>query len=302
MVPRLQAQVGEAFGAGSGAIHASLESAEEYAELAHNVEAHIVAVSASAPSSCIDGRGAVSCMDGEPTEARPGVAGGCLISAYAAAELMGIIPAEIESQQDKLRYVHGVLSAAGLVSGGHCDKDNADTGFAAGGTGCGANDRLPEIFHNLHESKQIVDSLTSVLMGEAYQEGLTQYQDEQTLATRHADWSKTVFIDELGTETGHNVEILASEHTPTHGHAEQAVVFNFVENTTVDRDALIESTGLQVFDVDVWYLRKLAGALARGITDADAEERAMHALVAYQAATYLTLCDGSQRPIIVTAI
>jgi len=302
MTQQVNVTVGEPFGAGHGAIHASLETQEEYEQLAGDVKNHIAPVAEGAPSSCIDGREAVSCMDGEATEARPGVAGGGLISAYAAAELAGLIPESITSQDNKLRHVHDKLSSAGLVSGGHCDKSNADEGFAAGGTGCGANDRLPQILENLHNDKAVVDGLTSVLMGDGYQAELTEYVNSETLQSRHATWNKTAFINELGAETGHNVEILASEHTPTHGHAEQAVVFNFVENTTVDRDALIEATGKQVFDVDVWYLSKIAAALAADSTDASAESRAMHALVAYQAATYLTLCDGSQRPIIVSAV
>ena len=63
----------------------------------------------------------------------------------------------------------------------------------------------------------------------------------------------------------------------------------------------MEETGNQVFVVDMWYIDKLARALAAGRPDAvEMYSKLKHHMVAYQVATYLALCDGTQRPAILT--
>ena len=96
-------------------------------------------------------------------------------------------------------------------------------------------------------------------------------------------------------------ETLLDDGEGVHGHREMMVVFNYEENTTIDRDAYFKATGKQVFVVDVWYLRKLANYMATG-TEAETQASDLyHAMLAYQLATYVTLCDGSHRAAILTA-
>ncbi len=295
-VPPVEVTVGESFGIGYGGIHAEgVEDEAVMVELAAAVEQHLVAVSPNAPGACIDGRGCDHCSDGQLTEARAGVPGGDIVVSYGALEL--VAPAsDVDSSANRFAAVHERLQTNGIKSGGHADLANEAAAYATG-TGCGANDKLPPILQRIHEDKQIVDNLTAALLGEEFNANYAVYTAPETLSERHSDWRPEMLIRELTNEDPHNLEILMSEHTPTHGHAEVAVVFNNVPNTTVDRDALIRDTGKQVFDVDVWRLRQLANALAEGPNAVEDAHRLLHAMVAYTAATYLTLCDGSQRPI-----
>lgn len=301
MNPQLDIMIGKPFGAGYGKIHAETgDDQAEIEQLAVDVEQHVKPVAENAPSSCIDGRACIACMDGSEPELRPGVAGGGMMTAYAAAELTGWFGDAAGSSEEKIAAVHAQLLGYGIVSGGHCDEAASEHNFDGGKTGCGANDRMPEILQRVHSDNTVIASLSETLLGEAFNAAHTAYRSEKALADDLADWRPQAMVDELGAkESQRSIEILASDHSETHGHKESFVVFNYVENTTVDRDTLVLETGKQVFDVDVWYLEKLANAMAPA-DDAEAVSRQLHAMVAYQVATYLTLCDGSQRPLIIT--
>lgn len=299
-MPEIIVTIGDPIGVGYGAINAEGMDVDAAAqELVTEVEDYLREVAEDAPSSCIDGRKCVACMDGSCSEPRPGVAGGGLISAYAAAELVGWFADDATDSSERLRLVYDFLASQGVAIGAHCDQGAIEAEFK-GKTGCGANDNLPKILHMLHENKAVVDQFTRVVLEKDYATENTIYVPQDVLDERHKGWKPETMIDEVGTKAGeHSIEILESDHTPTHGHHELAVVFNNVENTTVDRDALYDATGKQVFDVDVWYLRKLAKAMATGPDAENQEKQLLHGMVAYQVATYLTLCNGSQRPIFV---
>lgn len=300
--------VGDPIGVGDGLIHAEGMEHEENAQaVAEAVKRHVVSVSEDAPSSCIDGRQCVSCMDGEKSEPRPGVAGGGLISAYAAAELVGWFSNDETTSEQRLKIVLDQLNEQGIITGAHCDTAALDSEFVneigASKTGCGADDNLPRILQTMYSQRSAIDSFTYAILGDQSDAEIS-YVDAQTLASRHEDWDPKKMLDHVGEEAGpHGIEILDSGDgtVPNHGHGELAAVFNDAEGTTVDRDSLFAETGIQVFDVDVWYLRTLARAMATG-PDAESQEAdLLQAMVSYQVATYLTLCDGTQRPIILQA-
>jgi hypothetical protein len=298
-MPDVTVTIGEKpIGVGYGKIHAEGIDVDEAAqELVCEVERFLTLVSEDAPSACIDGRKCVACMDGSDTEPRPGVAGGGLVSAYAAAELIGWFADDAGDESARMQTVLEYLNSKGVATGTHCDEAAVASDFA-GKTGCGANDNLPAILTRLHADKAIVDTFTGIILNTDPERLKTTYVDARTLQARHKNWIPAETINIIGEIEGQrNIEILSSDDSETHGHNELAVVFNDVENTTVDRDALFAATGKQVFDVDVWYLRKLAKAMASGPDAVAQEERLLNAMVAYQVATYLTLCDGSQRPI-----
>jgi hypothetical protein len=290
--------VGEPIKYGFGKINGGELSSEAATELSQQVSEHLVAVSPNAPSCCIDGRRCISCMDGQDTEPRPSVAGGALVTAYAAAELIGWFGADESSVTQRLGRINKLLQAAGIKPGTHCDESAVKNKFADNKTGCGADDRFNEIMMQHYDNKDIVTTLTQTILGEEFDDKAMDFASRDKVASIIAPWSPTDVVNAVGASTANNVEVLKSDDSPTHGHAELAVVFNFIDATTVDRDGLVDATGEQVFVVDMWYIDKLAKVLATG-PDAESQYKQLkHAMVAYQAATYITLCDGSQRPII----
>jgi len=116
---------------------------------------------------------------------------------------------------------------------------------------------------------------------------------------RVAGWNPAAVIDAIGNEAA--VEVLDSDHAnhaPNHGHREFGVLVNYVDGTSLDRDGFTADTGEQVFVIDMWYIDKLANALATGPNATEQYEQLREAMVSYQVATYLTLCDGSQQALI----
>lgn len=303
LMVQIQTACGDPIGVGHGTINGGNISSDSAEELKTPISEHLVRVSADAPSSCIDGRPCSSCMDGSETEPRPSVAGGGLITAYAAAELTGWFEDEDTNPAVRLNNLSTFLAALQIKFGGHCDESAVAAEFksidAEGKvipkTGCGANDRLPEILTQPFQNQAEVTALTEAVMNHGfsksnYNPAFMNFTDPETIGREVADWNPVDLIDKLGGESAANIEILKGTH------AEFAVVFNYVEGTTIDRDAFAEDTGEQAFVVDVWYLEKLAAAMARGPEIEKQQKHLLHAMVAYQVSTYLTLCDGSQRP------
>jgi len=291
--------VGEKIGVGYGSISAEELSDTEASQLGEHVREKLVRVSPDVPSCCIDGRFCVGCMDKAKTEPRPSLAGGALVTAYGAAELIGYFsPNDNSSPAERIASMKRILEAGGVNPGGHCDEKAVANEFNGSKTGCGAADRLPEINARVIQDKDLVDPfVANLLAGTVVNEGPVPYKSMEELQANARDYSSIDMLETLLGKSAHNVEILASDETPTSGHKEMAVVFNYVENTTMDRDALVEETGQQVFVVDMWYIQKLAKAVATGPNAVVQEQQLLQAMVAYQVGTYLTLCDGSQRTI-----
>lgn len=297
------ATVGDKIGAGFGKITAGEIADDRKAELGQAVEENIVAVDPTLPSCCIDGRTCVHTMNQTPTQPRPAVAGGALVTAYAAAEMVGWFGNDSLTPVERLARVNRVLLANGIQAGGHVDMHAIDAKFKAQDgmpkTGCGADDRLREIVMQSYENPSLVRDTSAALLGAEYDESAWTLIPKEQMTKKTADWVPTDVVEELGAATGDAVEILESDDTPTHGHLEIAVVWNNKENTTFNRDKFTEETGEQAFKVDAWYIDKLAKALATGPNAVEQYKQLKHAMVAYQVATYLTLCDGSQRLVIV---
>lgn len=299
--------VAEPIGIGYGNIDGGKLSSESAQKLAENVTEHMVNVDPLAPSTCIDGRPCVELMNGSATGPRASVAGGGLLTAFAAAELAGWLENDDSKTSARLRNVSEYLQALGFAFGAHCDQravendfiardadGNAtvnDSGDTLAATGCGADDKLVQILEQPYAHSAEVFNLTAAILGEDFDAGFTKFVSGEVVARRMADWNPKDLIDSVGGESSGNIEILSGQH------AELAVVFNLVENTTLDRDAFVRDTGKQVFVVDMWYLDKLAKAMARGPEMVNQQKLLKHAMVAYQVGTYLTLCNGSQRPI-----
>ncbi|MDL2362821.1 MAG: hypothetical protein QFB86_00370 [Patescibacteria group bacterium] len=297
--------LGEQIGVGTGNINAGEWTSDRETTIEEGIKRNLVSVDPYAPSCCIDGRGCVSCLNGEPTEPRHPVAGGALVTAYAAAELIGWFGDTVGTSREKLERIDRLLRTAGITTGGHCDDAAAAVAFkdpttGIPKTGCGADDKLPEIVLLPYTEKETVFAITAALLGEEYDTYNMQFVDEYTVKSQTKGWLPTDIIEVISEQSGKNIEILKSESDATHGHKEAALVVIYTENVTVDRDTFVAETGEQVFVVNIAYIEKIARALATGPAAVKQYTQLKHAMVAYQAATYLKLCDGSQRIITVT--
>jgi hypothetical protein len=285
--------------AATGKINGGELSESSATELSEEVKKHMVEVDPSAPSCCIDGRSCVHTLDGGETTMRASVSGGALVTAYAAAELIGWFGNDTTDAAQKLGRINRVLRDNGINPGNHCDENalanefrNPDTN--KGATGCGADDRFLEIMRKPYEQGVAVNKLVKPLMGEEFNDAYATYTDQAVLDTNTRDWDPADIINAIG--DGSAIEVLASMPGEVNsGHREGVVLFNYKANTTVDRDGYTRETGEQLFVVDVWYIDKLAKALAGGPDAVVQYQKLKQAMIAYQVATYLTLCDGSQR-------
>jgi hypothetical protein len=287
------------FEVGYGAIAVPEMTDAEAQEFGEKTGQFIKRVDPNAPGCCIDGRGCSACMDGNPTELRPSVAGGPVMTAYAAAEAIGwFADNDTSSIEDRLVAVEAQLAHAGIQAGGHVDAKavanqfvNPETGQAA--TGCGANDKAPAIVATPYERPAETQALTQAVMGSRYDETYQPKNGMGYMQNRFAEWNSKTYVDVTQRKDAHRVEILEA------GHEEAYVIFNFNEATTFDRDAFLQSTGKQAFCVDAWYIDNMARAMATGPDAEQQYKQLFRAMVEYQAATYLVLCNGSQRGVVV---
>lgn len=299
----VQVTVGEPLGEGSGNI-TSTANLEEVHEMANTLPNFLVNVRKGACGVCGDGRGCTHTLAETAPEPGPSVFGGPLITAFGAAELVGDYfgsrsgATTVERQQE----VADTLEAGGIALGAHVAEDavektdktfiDPETGLPQ--TGCGANDKFVSIMDKPANKKDFINGATQLLLGDKFNANHTKYTDGDKLQNRIKDHNSRDALNEVANRAeGKNVEVLQGKHE------EMLVVFNFVRDTTVDRDALVAATGKQVFVVDMWYIDDLAHAMADGRPDGEEMfAKLQHAMVAFQVSTYLTLCDGSHRPVI----
>jgi hypothetical protein len=143
------------------------------------------------------------------------------------------------------------------------------------------------------DEKHFVDGGTKLALGDEFNPSHTGYVGKETIQNRTKDYNSRDALNEVATRAeGRNVEVLEG------GHEELVVVFNYKRGYTIDRDAFVKDTDKQVFVVDMWYIDELADTMAVGPEAVEMRERLRHAMVAFQIATYLELCDGSHRPVI----
>lgn len=281
-----------------GALHAPEMQPDKVRALGETIRDKFLArVDTHAPGVCMDGRCCAKTMAGTAPVIGPKSAGGPLQTAYAAAELVpGYFGAQ--SAQDTIGRVNEVgelLAAQGIVIGGHTTEGainnefrNPETGIVQ--TGCGAQEKHAPSTERVAARDTSVMATVDALMGVAH----AKITSKSDMEARNSTYNPQIMLDfEQAQNEGKNEEILEGNHK------EVAVVWNGVEGTTVDRDALSRELGKDVFVIDAWYIKKIAKAMAIGRPDA--EEVYPHlerAMFEYQVATYAELCDGSH-PVIV---
>jgi hypothetical protein len=268
----------------------------DFETLLMEVKDHLVPIEADAPSCCMDGRGCIECMDGTKPQPRWSVAGGDLISAYAAAELIGWFPDEENSPVERLQALYDHLTSGGLVVGAHCDELAVAYDFKKKNdpnrerTGCTADDNFPTISGLTHKFNSEIGSFRASILGDDRHP--TSFVSSEKLVERHATWRPIDMIHIVGDSLGlSGVEVLRADDTPTSGHREAGIIVSDIPGYDLDRDRFIEATGKNVFFVNISRLRLIARVMAFGPNAEDQEKQLLDALISYQFATLASVCD-----------
>lgn len=232
-----------------------------------------------------DGPLPVQCIDGRSGDGiQPDTAGGSALTAMVADDLIrnryqdgshNLGTALIKALDD--------LRARNLPVGGHTD-DHAHGELS----GCGANDRLPEVYEKLTTQADTIRHMLRSLGVE-----VSDATHDKILANaqeKHSFLSGRQALNTLSQAPGAKVATLRG------GHNEVAVIINQRPDTTLDRRALYEAYGddYQAFNVDVWAIDNLTKRLATNL--AEAHDLFVAALY-YNLATGLTLC-GPDMPVV----
>ncbi|PKL30870.1 hypothetical protein CVV43_05020 [Candidatus Saccharibacteria bacterium HGW-Saccharibacteria-1] len=295
----------EPIGAGTGTITAGIISSKKIRDAAKEIKSCLANISPTTPSCCIDGRyniGTLAEINSNPVGPKPAVAGGANLTAYAAAEMVGDWFDSNNKQSDKQRliFIDNLLYSKGIIPGTHSDENAIENSFKTDKNtpriGCGFSDNFTDILKNIYKSSEIINRYTNMLIGKKFNPKHMYFVDKKSIQDSTKNWNPINALNLVSKASdGKNVEILQGSH------AEVFVIFNFIKDVTLDRFAFSSKTDIQAFVIDMWYINKLAHAMASVSKDqAEMFSKLKHAMIAFQIAAYLTLCDGTQRPIILT--
>lgn len=230
------------------------------------------------PCGCIDGRcgGWV----------RPDAAGGALSLAVADDLLLQQFAGD-GSTAAMVRNVFQSLIRRGFPVGDHTDDRASEDE-----SGCGANDKLKEIYDLMARKSDTLRALARGL-------GVDVKDDDHSAiiagAQRRTEFSTgREALEAMQAESPpENIDKLEGEHH------EVVAVINFRENTTLDRDAIKAEFGeeYQAFNIDVWSFENAATALYPEADEATIK-RTVIAMVYYNLATALKLCGPNMRVIV----
>jgi len=295
----------EPINAGIGKISAGDISDKEIITAAKQIKNCLSNVSPMAPSCCIDGRYSEGTLanTAEIVESRPSVAGGADVTAYAAAEMTGIWfkPSSKRSAKGRLLDIDTLLREQGVIPGAHSDENAIEDNFKNRKTGlskigCGTSDNFIDILNRPYDAFDIIDKYSAMLMSNKFDQKYMKIIANDKLQETVKKWDpiNTLHIVTKAS-SGKSVEISRGSNT------EVIIIFNFVKDTTLDRYKFLSKANVKAFVVDMWYIDKIANAMAASRPNSiEVFNKLKHAMVAFQLATYLTLCDGTQRPVILT--
>lgn len=172
-----------------------------------------------------------------------------------------------------------VLKNAGYKIGGHDDSHNQGNTEKSG---CGANDRLPQIYDMIVRKSDAIRATAAKLGVEV--DDATHELIVKNAAARAAFTPGADLLAELKEEGGdESVDKLVGDHN------EAIVVINTRRGTTLSREKLAEGFGdqTQAFNVDVWAFENAAKVIS---ADDDEARQKQIAMVYYNVATALVLC------------
>ena len=237
-----------------------------------------IATNERIPSGCIDGRCGGS--------VRPDTAGGTLSLAIADDLTMSRYATDTDTAT-LVRSVFHSLHERGFAVGDHTDEH-----ASADKSGCGANDRLRDIYQKLVTENVAIRDVAAQL---GVRVSDTEHATIVARAEQRHDFSSGRDVLEcMRRESSVNdIDMLRGEHR------EVVAVINFREHTTLDRDVVDEAFGesYEAFNVDAWSFGAAAEALYPG-ADESIAARVVAAMVYYNLATAAVLCAPSMRVVV----
>lgn len=230
------------------------------------------------PCGCIDGR--CGCWP------RPDSAGGTYTMAVAD-DLLEQSYAGDGTTAEMARNVFRELSRRGFPVGGHTDAS-----AEGDASGCGANDRLAQIYDLLKRKNYAIREFASGLGIEVSDDDHQAIVDGASRRTTFSTGREVLDVMKEESPQG-NVDTLVGPHL------EVVAVVNTRPGTTLNRDALAAEFGeeYEAFNVDVWSFEAGARALYPDASD-EIIQRTVAAMVYYNLATALTLCGPNMRVVV----
>ena len=264
----------------------------------------------------------ISVLDNGDHE-RAKVAGGGYITALAMLQALG---ERGESPEQDIAYLADELAAQGIYCGGHIGSHGK---FDNGLTDCGANDKEDVIISGSAYEAESPSGGVSLLMGhssDTYNSNIveraingwsdaiedTDYLVNSNGVTRLEAAQDAILKSEKGNVSARKASVIKNLGS---NHNEKRLIVNYEDGHTFSQTKLrrllmerfpgVDPDEMpQVFVCDYWRVQKLADAVAhfsdrtsgRERSDAEIEERrqlALHAGVAFQVGTYLTLTDAT---------
>ena len=291
----------------SGSISRKDHQSERTAGALKEIRRYFVPADTDAPERCIDGRPKVK--KGPRGHLRemhlgPQTPGGtpAMTLAYRIMNA-GTLP-EGRKFCDDLKDTIGLCKKHGISFGGHID-DHAQ-GFNCG---CGAIDKIPEIFHKMlaPEFPQAVSVYLKAILGERFDANVMQSLIGRAgeLSAQNGNYlEQTSDGDYLYKKKV--IETLEAEATDVQpveelmgDHREIALVVNMVPGSTFDRDAFTTAQGseVQAFTYDFWVSEDFANKLFKS-EKKRTEFLTIRAMLGI--ATAMVLTDGSMELILRT--
>lgn len=236
------------------------------------------------PRWCVDGR-----CDAEGYDPAPDAAGGTysLVSADALIDCDALL-ANGENCLSHADQLFDGLIENGYEIGGHCDN------HASGeNSGCGACDKMPQIFERISKNVHELSAFASKLGVDIPEE----------LADKIANNAQALVEGQYmvcGADMAQKIRDKTDDsHVETlqDAHNEVALVVNTQQGTTLDRRSLASELGTQyqAFNLDVWALENGVRAIAS--TEQEFQEK-FAAAVLYNIATASVLTGPSMRLVV----
>lgn len=242
------------------------------------------------PCGCIDGR----CPRPDDVfNAVPNAAGGTLSLLVGELLTDEVQLANSQTSAEALSSLIGRLQDRGYENqiGGHSGPAHG----SETASGCGANDQLPAILQQMTEKPDVflsvLDKLNVPRGSEAEFTNLIVKAKQLVDDTSYFSTGKTI------AELLDNVSVEGNCPALVGAHNELLIRLNTNEGTTLDRRAIQAAYGddYQIFNVDVWSLKRASEVLSHSDDEA---RRKFAAMVMYQVATALQLCGPSMRVIV----
>lgn len=260
---------------GTGTVEVDSTQLERFEEFTHRIssgEFHL-GTTETVLCKCIDGRSCDHAVEGLNS------AGGSL--SYLVADDLTTKHFTGATFHETLSNTFELLASKDQKTGVH-----TDTHAAGEKSGCGANDRLPEIYACIATDSGAMRAMAETILGFSIDDSLHNH-----LTTNAADRTDFgVAADNLtaAVESGAQVEELEG------GHREIVTIINMRSGTTLDRAAVKREFGAnyQSFNVDAYGFKAAADVISE--SDEDAKQKIV-ALAYYNIATALVLCGPKMR-------